>query len=84
MTDRKCFVITPIGPDDLSIRRQADGVIDAVIEPILNEMGFEKMVVANLTGLNPNVLYELAIRNSVRKPVVQICEKGHNVTVRYQ
>lgn len=98
--NKKCFVITPIGPDDSLIRRQADGVIDAVIEPVLNAMGIETvvahrisesgsitrqviehvinddMVVANLTGLNPNVLYELAIRHSVRKPVVQICEKG--------
>ncbi|KNB74163.1 hypothetical protein ADS79_07420 [Brevibacillus reuszeri] len=99
----KCFIVTPIGPDDSTIRRAAEGVIDAVIVPVLTkELGFKEqnilvahrmpnpgsinrqvislildadLVIANLTGLNPNVMYELAVRHAVRKPVVQICEK---------
>ncbi len=101
--NKACFIITPIGPDDSIIRRQADGVIDAVIEPVLMDLGFEvtvahrmneggsitrqviqnvinsELVVANLTGLNPNVMYELAIRHAIRKPLVQICEKDTNL-----
>lgn len=98
---RKCFVVTPIGGDGTDTRRKAEGVIDAVIEPVLREVfGFEvsvahrmpnpgsinkqlitriledDLVVVNLTGLNPNVMYELAIRHATRKPVIQICEKG--------
>lgn len=101
--NKSCFIITPIGPDDSIIRRQADGVIDAVIEPVLVNLGYEvtvahrmseggsitrqviqnvinsELVVANLTGLNPNVMYELAIRHAIRKPLVQICEKDTNL-----
>ncbi|WP_056682138.1 hypothetical protein [Cytobacillus solani] len=97
---KSCFIITPIGGENTSIRRHADGVIEAVISPMLNEMGYETvvahkiskggsitrqvienviesdLVIANLSGLNPNVMYELAVRHAVRKPLVQICEVG--------
>lgn len=100
----KCFIVTPIGGDDSPTRRATEGVIDAVIIPVLCEsVGFkdsnvtvahrmpnpgsinkqlisrileDDLVVVNLTELNPNVMYELAIRHAVRKPVVQICEVG--------
>ncbi|MED2985195.1 hypothetical protein P4311_28025 [Bacillus thuringiensis] len=101
--DKTCFIITPIGDDQSEIRRAADGVIDAVIIPELEAIGFSNdnikvahrmpnpgsinqqviekilesdLAIANLTTLNPNVMYELAIRHAVRKPVIQILQKG--------
>lgn len=37
------------------------------------------LVVADLTGPNANVLYELAIRHAMRKPVVHLVEKGQQI-----
>ncbi len=97
---KTCFIVTPIGSDESDTRRSAQGVIDSVIKPTLEKLGYDvkvahemfqagsittqviellleaDMVVANLTELNPNVMYELAVRHAKRKPVVAIVEKG--------
>ena len=98
---KTCFVITPIGGDSTDIRREADGIIDEVLIPILEEeLGFTVEVahrvdssgsitqqviqsvinsdfaICNLATLNPNVMYELALRHAARKPVVTIAPKG--------
>lgn len=96
---RKCFIITPIGDEKDSIRRHIEGIIDAVIMPVMEndydiqvahrlfEMGSinkqimeliykSDLVIANLTGTNPNVMYELAFRHTLGLPVITIAEKG--------
>src|SRR5271157_4888904 len=39
----------------------------------------DPMVIADLTGGNPNVFYELAIRHYINKPYVQIIETGERL-----
>nr|DAJ23530.1 MAG TPA: CMP/hydroxymethyl CMP hydrolase [Caudoviricetes sp.] len=95
---KKCFIITPIGSASSSIRRKVDGLIDEVIEPVMNELGYDvevshrisesgtmtaaiiqrvynsELVIANLTGNNPNVMYEVALRHASAKPIIHITE----------
>ncbi len=99
-TLKQCFIVTPLGMDGSEIRRKADGVIQAVLKPILEEFKYEvippheidkpgsitiqviehllhdELVIANLTTLNPNVMYELAVRHATRLPIVCIAEVG--------
>jgi hypothetical protein len=46
-----------------------------VIEHVLGA----KAAVADLTGRNPNVYYELAIRHTAKLPTVLICEQGEHL-----
>ena len=50
-------------------------ITSQVITHIIND----DMVIADLTSQNPNVFYELAIRHTLRKPVVQIISKGETI-----
>jgi len=98
--EKTCFVIMPIGPEASSIRRASDGLLDAVITPVITSLDYKidvahristsgsitkqviqhlldaDLVVANLTGLNPNVMYELAVRHAKRLPVISVAESG--------
>lgn len=96
---KSCFIITPIGKVGSETFVKAEGLINAVITPILLEFGYyanpahridstgsitkqiinriidDDIVIANLTGNNPNVMYELAIRHSYNKKVITMAER---------
>lgn len=63
-----------------SISNESDRQKCFIITPIGNQIVrriiSDDLVVANLTGNNPNVMYELAIRHMTAKPIVTICENG--------
>lgn len=48
----------------------------SITKQIIKEIYADKLAIANLTNKNPNVMYELAFRHSLGKPVIMIAEKG--------
>ena len=58
---------------------------DEISEPgiitsqIIQHLIDDDLVIADLTGRNPNVYYELAVRHVVKKPIVQIIQAGESI-----
>lgn len=58
---------------------------DQIAEPglittqIIQHIIDDPLVIADLTGSNPNVFYELAVRHAIRKPLVQIIQKNEKI-----
>ena len=63
---------TAIRADEIS----EPGIITSqVIQHVVDD----PLVVADLTERNPNVFYELAVRHAIRKPFIQIIDKGESI-----
>lgn len=48
----------------------------SISNQIINHIYEDDLVIANLTLLNPNVMYELAFRHAIRKPIIVIKNKN--------
>lgn len=60
----------------LALRSDIEPMPGMIGQQIIMHLLRDDLVVADLTGLNANVFYELAIRHMARKPVVQLMEEG--------
>lgn len=100
---KMCFFIAPIGSPNSSIRRRSDRVLDLLIRPTLERLGYRvirldrlvlvgslsiqirallrqaDLVIADLTGANANVFYELGFRHATDKPCLQLIEEGERI-----
>lgn len=50
-----------------------------ITSQIIEHLVSDEMVIADLTGSNANVLYELAVRHTIRKPFIQIMASGEKL-----
>ena len=100
---KTCLVAAPIGELASPTRERSDCVVDRIIRPAVEPLGFAAirldrvhipgrvssqtvlgsigadLMIADLTGGNPNVLYEVGIRHTVGRPCVQVIETGESV-----
>jgi hypothetical protein len=60
---------------------RADEIDDEglITNQIIEHLIDDDLVVADLTGLNPNVFYEVAVRHAVRKPIVHLITSGQEI-----
>lgn len=53
--------------------------VGLITSQIINLIIDSPLVIADLTGSNPNVFYELAIRHAIRKPYIQLINRGDKI-----
>lgn len=75
------YVIEPVAAENGYKAIRADHIDKpgSITTQIIEQILTAPLVIADLTGSNPNVFYELALRHAIRKPVVQIIQKGERL-----
>ena len=75
------YIIEPVAHECGYKPFRADQISEpGYITPQIMEYIFKSpLVIADLTGGNPNVFYELAVRHVTKKPFVQIINKGEKI-----
>lgn len=75
------FIIKPVADELGYAVERADTIMEsgAITSQIFNRLVTAPLVIADLTGHNPNVFYELAVRHAVRKPVIHVIAKGETI-----
>jgi hypothetical protein len=74
-------VITPVADECGYEAIRADKISEPgmITTQVINHILNDPLVVADLTGHNANVFYELAVRHATRKPYLQIIQKGEPI-----
>jgi hypothetical protein len=61
------------------VRGDELGVPGNITAQILQEIATADLVIADLSGHNPNVFYELALRHALNRPVIQMIARGERI-----
>ena len=68
-----------VPPEQATVRADRMGEPGRITTQILRELIEADVVIADLTGTNPNVMYEVGIRQAMLKPFVLMAEKGQRL-----
>jgi nucleoside 2-deoxyribosyltransferase len=68
-------------PEEAIIRADKMGEPGRITTQVLRELIESDVVIADLTGTNPNVMYEVGIRQAMMKPLVLMAEKGQRLAL---
>ena len=74
-------IITPVAEACGFQPLRADKISESgfITTQVINHIIDDPMLIADLTGHNANVFYELAVRHASRKPYIQIIQKGEQI-----
>lgn len=74
-------IISPAAKDCGYETIRADKISEPgmITSQVIQHLLDDPLVIADLTGRNPNVFYELAVRHAIRKPIVQIIQTGEPI-----
>lgn len=74
--------IIKAGLPDFDVKRADDfGTPDMITDKVIEAIFTYELVVADLTGHNPNVFYEVGLRHMISKPIIPI--KGDNARLPF-
>lgn len=79
---KKCFVISPIGDEGSPIREEADTLLDLVITPALEPVGFEVIRVDRLKGAKAITTEIIQLIQDSELCIIVLT--GHNPNVYYE
>lgn len=74
------YVLKPTIGNDYDIIR-ADNItsLGSINHDIIHHLYKSDLVIADLTGTNPNVMYEIGIRHAFNRPIIQIAQSGQKL-----
>jgi len=75
------YIIEPSAEECGYETKRADKISEAgiITSQIIEHLIHDDLVIADLTGENPNVYYELAVRHMLKKPFIQLIQSGESI-----
>jgi hypothetical protein len=75
------YIVTPVAKEQDYTIQQADKIVESgtITKQIIQYLIEARVVIADMTGHNPNVFYELAVRHAAKKPVIHMIQSGQKI-----